>query len=251
MSGAQGGKRVVATIEARMGSSRLPGKVLLPALGEPMLLHLVRRLRAVASLDEIVIATTTNAADQPVVNFADEHGVACFRGSEDDVLARVIGAGESAQADVLVEITGDCPVIDPDLVEQTVGMFLAHDVDYASNSIIRSYPDGMDTQVMSMQALRNSAELTQDPLDREHVSRFIWQHPERYRIVNLVAPPSLHWPDLGLTLDEAGDYNLLRKLIETLAPAKPLFGCADMIAFLRAEPQWLAMNRDVRRKGDS
>jgi spore coat polysaccharide biosynthesis protein SpsF len=251
VNGAHGGKRVVVTIEARMGSSRLPGKVLLPALGEPMLLHLVRRLRAVASLDEIVIATTTNAADQSIVDFAQEHGVACFRGSEDDVLARVIGAGESAQADVVVEITGDCPVIDPDLVEQTIRMFLAHEVDYVSNSIIRSYPDGMDTQVMSMQALRNSAEMTQDPLDREHVSRFIWQHPERYRIVNLVAPPSLHWPELGLTLDEVGDYNLLRKLIETLAPAKPLFGCGDMIAFLRAEPQWLAMNRDVLRKGDS
>ena len=251
MNGAHGGKRVVVTIEARMGSSRLPGKVLLPALGEPMLLHLVRRLRAVASLDEIVIATTTNAADQSIVDFAQEHGVACFRGSEDDVLARVIGAGESAQADVVVDITGDCPVIDPDLVEQTIRMFLAHEVDYVSNSIIRSYPDGMDTQVMSMQALRNSAEMTQDPLNREHVSRFIWQHPERYRIVNLVAPPSLHWPELGLTLDEVGDYNLLRKLIETLAPAKPLFGCGDMIAFLRAEPQWLAMNRDVLRKGDS
>ncbi len=251
MSGAQRGKRVVATIEARMGSSRLPGKVLMPAMGEPMLLHLVRRLRAVSSLDEIVVATTKNAADQPIVDFAHAQGVASFRGSEDDVLARVICAGESAQADVLVEITGDCPVIDPDLVEQTIRMFMTHDVDYASNSIIRSYPDGMDTQVMSMQALRNSAEMTQDALDREHVSRFICQHPERYRIVNLVAPPSLHWPELGLTLDEAGDYNLLRKLIETLAPANPLFGCADVIAFLRAEPQWLAMNRNVQRKGDS
>ena len=99
--------------------------------------------------------------------------------SEEDVLARVIGAGEADGAEVLVEITGDCPVIDPDLVEQTIRMFHAHDVDYASNSVVRSYPDGMDTQVMTMAALRESASLTQDPLDREHVSRYIWQHPEQ------------------------------------------------------------------------
>src|ERR1700712_1023630 len=118
--------RVVATIEARMTSSRLPGKVLLPAMGEPMLMHLVRRLRAVPSIDGIVIATTMNSTDEPIVAFAHSVGVSCYRGSEDDVLARVIGAAESDRAEVLVEITGDCPVIDPDLVEQTIQMFFHH-----------------------------------------------------------------------------------------------------------------------------
>lgn len=248
-----GGKkpRVVATIEARMGSSRLPGKVLMTALGEPMLMHLVRRLRAVPSIDNVVIATTDSSGDQPIVDFAAAAGVTCFRGSEDDVLARVIGAGEADHADVLVEITGDCPVIDPELIEQTVRMYFHNDVDYASNSIVRSYPDGMDAQVISMAALKGSAELTNDPLDREHVSRYLWQHPDRYRITHLVAPPSLHWPDLGLTLDEQGDYLLLKKLIETLAPADPLFSCQDMIRLLKANPDWLEMNNSVVRKGDS
>jgi spore coat polysaccharide biosynthesis protein SpsF len=241
--------RVVATIEARMGSSRLPGKVLMPALGEPMLMHLVRRLRAVPSIDEVVIATTTSPADEPIATFASGTGIACWRGSEDDVLARVIAAGESAGAQALVEITGDCPVIDPDLVEQTIRMYLQHEVDYASNSIVRSYPDGMDTQVIYMAALKESAKLTSDPLDREHVSRYLWQRPQQYRIVHLVAPPSLHWPGLRLTLDEQGDYLLLKKIIETLATADPLFSCLDMIRLLKANPSWLELNQAVVRKG--
>lgn len=243
--------KVVVTIEARMTSSRLPGKVLLPAGGEPMLMHLIRRLRAVASIDEIVIATTTNTSDAPIVEFAKLASVLCHRGSEDDVLARVIGAGDMTQAEVLVEITGDCPVIDPDLVEQTIRMFFHHEVDYASNSIVRSYPDGMDTQVMWFSALKLSATMTNDRLDREHVSRFICQHPELFSRVHLIAPPSLHWPELGLTLDEASDYQLLTKIIEELAPANPLFGCGDMIRLLRERPEWVEINRKVVRKGDS
>jgi len=243
--------KVVATIEARMTSSRLPGKVLLPADGEPMLMHLVRRLRAVASIDAIVIATTTNASDEPIVEFANAAGVLCHRGSEDDVLARVIGAGDMARAEVLVEITGDCPVIDPDLVEQTIQMFFHHDVQYVSNSLIRSYPDGMDTQVMWLSALKSSATMTNDRLDREHVSRFICRHPELFARVHLVAPPSLHWPELGLTLDEVSDYLLLKKIIEELAPVNPLFGCGDMIRLLRERPEWVEINRKVVRKGDS
>lgn len=241
--------RVVATIEARMGSSRLPGKVLMTALGEPMLMHLVRRLRTVPSIDNVIIATTCNSKDQPIVDFAQTAGVSCFRGSEDDVLARVIGAAESDGAEVLVEITGDCPVIDPDLVEQTIRMFFHHDVDYVSNCVVRSYPDGMDAQVMTVAALKDSARMTTDPLDREHVSRYIWQHPDRFRLAHLVAPPSLHWPELGLTLDEQGDYLLLKRLIETLGATNPLFSCADMIHLLKANPAWLAMNSDVVRKG--
>ena len=244
-------KKVVATIEARMGSSRLPGKVLLPALGKSMLMHLVERLRSVPSIDAIVIATTVNAGDNPIAELARVEDILCFRGSEEDVLGRVIGAGESAQADILVEITGDCPVIDPDLVEQTIQMYLNHSVQYVSNSVIRSYPDGMDTQVMSFDALKSSASMTNHPLDREHVSRFIWQHPEIFSCVNLIAPPSLYWPDLGLTLDEEKDYKLLVKIIEELAPSNPLFSCLEIINFLRASPNILKINKAVVRKGDS
>ncbi len=243
--------KVVATIEARMTSSRLPGKVLLPALGEPMLMHLIRRLRAVPSIDEIVIATTINATDDPIVAFANAAGVSCFRGSEEDVLSRVIAAADSANAQILVEITGDCPVIDPGLVEQTIRMFFQHQVDYVSNSLVRSYPDGMDTQVMWLEALKSSASQTLDRLDHEHVSRYICQHPEQYSRVHLIAPPALHWPELGVTLDEESDYFLLKTLIEELAPIDPLFGCDCIVNYLKLHPECLEINRSVVRKGDS
>ena len=243
--------KLVATIEARMTSSRLPGKVLLPVLGKPVLHHLVTRLRAVPSLDEIVLATTVNATDDVLETFAKEEAIGCFRGSEDDVMSRVIGAAESANADVVVEITGDCPIIDPELVEQTIRMFKAHDADYVSNSLIRSYPDGMDTQVFRLETLKRSAGMTNDPLDREHVSRHICKHPELFRHVHLIAPPSLHWPELGLTLDEDADYRLLKKIIETLVSKDPLFTCLDVVCLLKQNTDWLDINRTVVRRGDS
>lgn len=240
--------KIVATIEARMTSSRLPGKVLLPALGRPMLSHLTTRLKSVPSIDEIVLATTVNATDDVLVDFAEKDGIKVFRGSEDDVMARVIGAAAAAQADVVVEITGDCPIIDPDLVEQTIRVFKRNEAVYAANSFISSYPDGMDTQVMTLDALKKSYAMTDDPLDREHVSRHIVNNPQLFPHVYLIAPPSLHWPGLGLTLDEPSDYELIRTLIENLGKNNPLFGCGDVIHFLRANPQVLKINDMVQRK---
>ena len=234
-----------------MRSSRLPGKVLLPARGKPMLAHLVERLRRVPSLDAIVLATTINAADEPLAEFSRAQGILCHRGSEDDVMQRVIGAAEAAGADLVVEITADCPIIDSGIVEQVIRMFRENRCDYASNAHVRSYPDGMDTQVFSLATLRRSAAMTSDPLEREHVTLHIRRHPELFPPVHLVAPPEEHWPELGLTLDEEGDYRLLKTLIEHFGDANPYFTCREAIAALRARPQWLELNRDVRRKGAS
>lgn len=213
-----------------------------------MLGHLIRRLRAAPSIDAIVIATTTNASDDALARFAEQEGVGVFRGSEDDVMGRVVGAADSAGADVVVEITGDCPILDPDLVEQTISMFLRHDADYVANSCISSYPDGMDAQVFLLETLKRSAAMTHDPLDREHVSRHIINNPELFAKVHLVAPPSLHWPGLGLTLDEPQDYELIRRIIEHFGEDKPLFGCHDVIGLLRANPDWVTINSAVQRK---
>jgi spore coat polysaccharide biosynthesis protein SpsF len=240
--------KIVATIEARMSSSRLPGKVMMPALGRPMLAHLTSRLKAAPSIDEIVLATTTNPADDVLVDFAEKEGIKVFRGSEEDVMSRVIGAADSAQATVVVEVTGDCPIVDPDLVEQTIRMFKRNEAVYCANSFISSYPDGMDIQVMTLDALKKSFSMTEDPLDREHVSRHIVNNPHIFPHVYLIAPPSLHWPGLGLTLDEPADYELLRFLIESLGKDNPLFGCGDVIRFLRANPDVLKINDMVRRK---
>ena len=166
-------------------------------------------------------------------------------------MLRVVEAAESVNADVVVEITGDCPIIDPQIVEQTIRMFLAHEVDYVSNAQIRSYPDGMDTQVFKLETLKHSLKMTDDPLDHEHVTLYIRNHPELFSHVYLVAPPELHWPELGLTLDEQDDYKLLRKIIEHFGGSNRLFSCLDTVRLLHQNKAWLKINEHVHRKGDT
>ena len=243
--------KYIATVEARMTSSRLFGKVLMPAAGKPLLEHLVERLKLVPSLDGIVLATTINKTDDILEKFANRVGISCYRGSEEDVMTRVIGAAEFADADIVVEITGDCPIIDPQIIEQTIRMFKSHQVDYVSNNLIRSYPDGMDTQVFKLSTLKNSASMTTDLLDHEHVTLHIRNHPDIFSCVQLVAPPALHWPDLGLTLDEPKDYELIKKIIEYFYEDNPSFSCLDVIGLLDQRPDWVAINEGVIRKGDT
>lgn len=243
--------KIIATIEARMTSSRLPGKVLMQAGGKPMLEHLVNRLRKVPSLDEIVLATTVNATDDVLVEFAKKQGITFYRGSENDVMSRVIGAAESVGADVIVEITGDCPVIDPMLIEQAIRIFMANRADYVNNVEVPGYPGGMDTQVYRLETLKRSAAMTDDVLDHEHVTLHIRNHTEIFSHLYIVAPPDLHWPDLHLVLDEPKDYELLKRVIEHFEPINPLFSCLDVIHLLRNKPDWVALNHDVRRKGDT
>jgi spore coat polysaccharide biosynthesis protein SpsF len=243
--------KIVATIEARMTSTRLPGKVLLQAAGKPMLEHLVDRLRTVSSLDGIVIATTVNASDDVLVEFAKRVGVGYYRGSEADVMVRVIGAAESVKADVIVELTGDNPLIDPQLIEQSISMFKANSPDYLSNSHIHSYPSGMNAQVFKLATLKRSASVTDAALDHEHVTLHIRNNPKMFSHLHLVAPPEIHWPELELTLDEPKDYELLKKIIEHFEPTNSLFSCLDIVRLLRQKPEWVAINQSVMRKGDT
>jgi spore coat polysaccharide biosynthesis protein SpsF len=243
--------KIVSTIEARMTSKRLPGKVLFEAAGKPMLLHLINRLKVVSSIDEIVLATTTNSSDDILEEFARYHGVSCFRGSEDNVLSRVINAAESVGADVVVEITGDCPIIDPEIVEQIIRIYSANNCDYVGNHIVRSYPDGMDTQVFSLSTLKDAASRTNDSLDQEHVALFLRSHPELYSHLHVVAPPEVHWPELGLTLDELKDFQLLKVIIEHFSSINELFSCREIIEFLRKNPDLVEINKSVQRKGDT
>jgi spore coat polysaccharide biosynthesis protein SpsF len=245
--------KVVITIEARMTSSRLPGKVMLPINGKPMLEYLINRLKQVKSSREIVLATTINKTDDCLAELAKRQGVAWFRGSEEDVLNRVIGAAESVDADIFVEVTGDCPVIDPLLIEQSIQMFLHNPCDFLSNGPIPGdpigcgYPIGMVSPVFRLEALKRSAAKTTDPLDHEHVMLYIYNHPEQFRHLYLIAPGDLYWPELALTLDEPKDYELLKKIIEHFGDANPYFSCREVIELLQSRPEWVKINRDVRR----
>jgi spore coat polysaccharide biosynthesis protein SpsF len=243
--------RVVATIEARMTSSRLPGKVMMKASGKPMLEHLIRRLKSVSCIDDVVLATTTNSDDDVLYEFSESQCIRCFRGSEDDVMMRVLGAAEEYKTDIIVEITGDCPIIDPRIVEQCIHMYKENDCDYLSNVIVRSYPDGMDTQVFRLETLRKSEAMTSDKLDREHVSLHIRKNPYIFKHINLVASPDLYWPELGLTLDEIKDYELIRKVIEHFGDKNELFSCSDVVSLLKSKPDWVSINEDVERKGNA
>tara|TARA_Y100001970_G_C14150553_1_gene812438 strand:- start:730 stop:1434 length:705 start_codon:yes stop_codon:yes gene_type:complete len=234
-----------------MDSSRLPGKVLMDVNGIPMLKFLIERLKVVQSINEIVIATTTNPADDVLVKFAEKEKIKYYRGSEDDVLGRVIEAAESVKADIIVEITGDCPIIDPQIVEQTIRIFLNNKVEYVGNAHVRSYPDGMDTQVFKLETLKNSASLTNNPLDREHVTLHIRNNPDIYSHMHLVAPPEIHWPELGLTLDELNDFKLIAKIINHFSSFNPMFSCLDVIDLLKENTDWLEINKSVIRKGDT
>lgn len=243
--------KIVATIEARMKSSRLPGKVLLKVLGKSMIEHLINRLKQVPSLNEIVIATTINKEDDRLEFLAKKLEVMCYRGSEEDVMARVIEAGDSCNADIIVEITGDCPIIDPQIIEQAIRIFKFNNADYVSNAHIRSYPDGMDVQVFNIKTLKRSSKMTKDPLDHEHVTLHIRNHPDIFSHIHLVAPPKDFWPELGLTLDEQKDYELLKKIMEYFGLDNPYFSCSEVIHLLKGAPEWAAINSDVIRKGDT
>ena len=180
--------RIIATVEARMTSSRLPGKVLLPACGKPMLALQVERLKQVKQLDDIVIATTTNNTDDPIVDLANKLNIGYFRGSEEDVLARVLLAAKSFKADIIVEILGDCPAIDPILISQCIDTYLNLDVDYVSNALKRTFPGGMVANVFSTAILNEVEETTrEDKYAREHVSIAIYNQPNRYKLFNIVA----------------------------------------------------------------
>ncbi len=240
--------KVVCTIEARMTSSRLPGKVLAPIMGRPMLDLMIERLHRSRTVDEIVVATTVNSADQPIADLADDLGVSCFRGSEEDVLDRVLEAARQAGADVIVETTGDCPLIDPKIVDRVVETLLRNSVDYCSNAVRRTYPRGMDVEVFWFHHLEEIAQLTNDPVDREHVSTFFHRFPDRYRLLNVTSSLPSHTLSLRLTVDTQEDLDMVSSIFESLYMRNPEFELEDILDLLAENPSLAGTNRHVKHK---
>jgi spore coat polysaccharide biosynthesis protein SpsF len=240
--------RIIATIEARMNSSRLPGKVLKPILGIPTLELLIERLRRARNVNGIVVATTENPADDAIEELARAVRVGCYRGSENDVLDRVLKAAHSARADVIVEVTGDCPLFDPGVVDRLVECYLSNRFDYVANTLYRTFPRGLDTQVFATRTLEEVSRLTQDPADREHVSLYIYEHPERFSLHNVESGlPEKHWQH-RLTVDTPEDFALIETIFERLYPQNPAFTLQDVIALLEREPDLAEINQEIRQK---
>lgn len=226
-----------------MGSSRFPGKVLADVAGQPALTRLLRRLRQAEGLDEIVLATTTEPADDALERWAADQGVALYRGSEKDVLRRVVEAQQSVGGEVIVEITGDCVLVDPELLDTAIQAFHENDCDVVSNTTKRSFPNGMDLQVFSLADLAEVDRTVDDPAVREHVSLYFYEHPERYRIHHFFALPRWAHPDYRLVLDYHEDLLLINEIYGRLEPrCGDRFGLEEVMALLRQEPGLLAIN---------
>lgn len=240
--------RTVIIVQARMGSTRLPGKILKKVLEKPLLAYQIERLHRVTLADEIVIATTTNALDQKVVDFCQLEQIPFFRGSEDDVLSRYYEAAKHFDANVVVRVSGDCPLIDPQIVDKVIGFYVQHypTYHYVSNTLERTYPRGLDVEVFSLSALEQAAKASTRPEEREHVTPYIYRHPELFALANVThrSNESHHrW-----TVDTRDDFQLIAEILKTFYPKNPNFTMDDILELLKNHPDWMHINAHIRQK---
>jgi spore coat polysaccharide biosynthesis protein SpsF len=240
--------KVVATIEARMKSTRLPGKVLRPVVGKPMLELLVERLSRAQTVSQVVVATTVDSTDDPIVRLANKLGVGCYRGSENDVLDRVLRSALHYDANLIVETTGDNPLVDPEVIDRLVDIYRLNDFDYVSNVQKRTYPLGLNAHLFSTKTLAEVAELTQDPADREHVSLYIYEHPERYRLHVVESGLPARFAELRFTVDTSEDLDLISAIYQELYPHNQRFRLADVLELCDRKPELATLNRGIQQK---
>jgi spore coat polysaccharide biosynthesis protein SpsF len=241
--------QTVAIIQGRMSSSRLPGKILIDIGGEPMLLRVVERARKAKTVDMVVFATTVDPSDDPVEAFCKEQGIPCFRGSLPDVLDRFYQAARMVQADTIVRLTADCPLIDPGLIDETVTLFRQSRADFAANRLPppfkRTYPIGLDCEVCSFAALERAWQEASAPHDREHVMPYLYEVEGRFKVALLNYPVnhgSQRW-----TVDTPEDLELVRQLYARLA-GRADFTWLDVLALIECEPALARINARVAEK---
>tara|TARA_B100000886_G_C20426572_1_gene494409 strand:- start:6897 stop:7649 length:753 start_codon:yes stop_codon:yes gene_type:complete len=242
--------RKVASIEARMGSSRLPGKVLKKFGNETALSLLVKRLKKSKTLDDIVIATTVEKKDDLICDWCKSNQIPFFRGSEEDVLDRVVKAHEFMKSDLVIEITGDCPFTDPAIIDLAVETFLANKVDVVSNcGNTLTWPLGQYAQVFPFELLKNVNEKNNDQSVHEHVSLFFYENPELFKIYELIAPKRWQYPDIRIVLDYEEDFIFLTKIFKHLSKKYDIyFGIEEIIKFLNNNPKYLEINKNMLEK---
>ncbi len=241
--------RTVAIIQARMSSSRLPGKVLLDIAGQPMLARVLERARRAKAVDDVMVATTNEAADDPIEAMCRERGYPVYRGSMFDVLDRYYMAARQAQADVIVRVTADCPVIDPAVIDQTVEALHTHAADFACNRLPppwkRTWPIGLDTEVCRFAGLERAWREATEPYEREHVMPYFYDVEGRFKVVVVD-----HDPDYGglrWTVDTAEDLQLLREIFSRFH-GSDTFTWLDILHLVEREPELQSINANVRHK---
>lgn len=244
--------KIGAIVQARTTSTRLPGKVLkkLPFnSGITVLQQVVRRLKRSDKIDEIIIATTTEAEDSEIVEKAELEGVRWFRGSRDDVLSRYYLTAKENKLDLIVRITSDCPCIDPEVVDLVVTEHIKANADYTSNQLIRTFPHGLDTEVLTFDALEKAYCEAANDFEREHVCPYIYKtKAELFKIIVVEAPPDLYAPDIRITLDTEEDYALLCAVFDYLHTGDEIFKTTDIIRLFQEKPWLKLVNRRIAQK---
>ena len=240
--------KTLAIVQARMGSTRLPGKVLSDVGGVPMLRRLLDRLKSTECIDEIVVATTTNSEDDVLEDWLLSAGVPCFRGDSENVLARFVGATEGREVDLVLRITADDPLKDPGLISSLVNVMKSDStLDYASNTIEPTWPEGLDIEVIRLHALLRAHREAVLKSDREHVTTYIWKRPREFKLHSMVWSRNLaHW---RLTVDKPADLELIRRIFHHFADW-PLVDYERIVQWLEKQPELLLINAGtVRHEG--
>jgi spore coat polysaccharide biosynthesis protein SpsF len=240
---------IIAIVQGRMGSRRLPGKVLKLIAGRPMLAHVVQRAAMATSIDEVIVATSDDPSDDPIEAFCDRQGYLCYRGSQYDVLDRFYQAASLSDADVVVRITADCPLIDPGVIDKTVDAFFEQGADFAANRLPppykRTYPIGLDVEVCSFSALERAWQAATEPHEREHVLPYLYEQSGRFKVI--VVDADQDYGHLRWTVDTESDLQLVRRLFEYLGDRED-FTWLDVLDIWQAHPELQQINADVQHK---
>ncbi|WP_174615544.1 cytidylyltransferase domain-containing protein [Virgibacillus ihumii] len=239
---------IVAIIQARMGSTRLPEKIMKKVSGKPLLEYQIERVKRSKLINKIIIATTVKQQEQPIIDLCDRLSVDYYRGSENDVLSRFYEAATESDADAIVRLTADCPLISPHVIDNIISQFLllTPKYDYVSNTIERTYPLGLDTEVFSMECLETASREGKKDLHREHVTAYMYTHPNKFITANV--KHTQDHSNFRLTVDTKEDFQLIANILETLYPQKPDFELEDIIRLLEKRKDWLAINAHVEQK---
>ncbi len=247
MNVAKDKERTIIIVQARMGSTRLPGKILKKVMGRPLLEYQIERLKKIKEVSDVVIATTTNQGDDPIVRLCRKLSCSYFRGSEDDVLLRYYDAAIEFGAKYIVRINADCPLIDPKVVETVIKYFHANSekYDYVSNILEQSYPIGLHTEIFSMNALQKANANANDPIEREHVTPYIYRNPDLFRLGSVILDVDLSY--YRWTVDYPEDFDLVEKIIEGIYPIKVDFDMYDIINYLRSNSYLMTINNKITK----
>jgi len=241
-------QKINIIVQARMGSTRLPGKILKPIMGRPMLSYLVERLRRVQSIHHLIIASTINPEDDVIEAFCKKEHISIYRGSENDVLDRYYQTCCKYPAKIIVRITSDCPLIDPSIIDQAINLLREKSpkLDYVSNTQLRTFPRGMDVEVFYFDTLKIAAKETKSKSDREHVTPYIYKHPNLFYLANFIYMPDAS--KYRLTVDTIEDFTLINSIFETLYPHNKNFTLSDILHAFEQYPEWNKINAHIKQK---